>query len=340
MNSEKGKNKLYDSCFRISVYLIFWLLCFSQVCGQTHIHESSHMGARFAITVVHDNEQLAWQAIQEAEAEIERIENLISSWREHSQTSAINRAAGKEPVKVDKELYALIARAQKVAQLSGGAFDISYASMDKIWKFDGSMEKMPDSLSVAKSVAKIEHSKILLDPAAQTVFLAEAGMKIGFGAIGKGYAANRAKNLLKEKGIQSGMVNAGGDLIAWGTEEKGTPWRIAVADPSKKKQVLAWLEISDKSVVTSGDYERFVEFGGKRYAHIIDPRTGYPVQGLKSVTVICPDAELADALATTVFVLGKQKGLELIEKLRGIECLIITDENEMLTSKLLKLTYE
>ncbi|MEL6250388.1 MAG: FAD:protein FMN transferase [Bacteroidota bacterium] len=329
--------------FRRKSFLVLFFLSLSfGVKGQshTHIHESFHMGSPFAITVVHEEEQKAWEAIKAAEIEIERVEALISSWKESSQTSAINRAAGKNAVKVDPELFQLISRAQKVSELSAGAFDISYASMDRIWKFDGSMKTLPTEDAISISVAKIDFQKVILDQEQQSVFLQEEGMRIGFGAIGKGYAANRAKKILREMGMTAGMVNAGGDLIAWGREEDGSLWKIAVADPTKEKKVLAWLEVDDKAVVTSGDYERYVILEGKRYAHIIDPRTGWPVQGLKSVSIICPDAEIADALATTVFVLGKEKGLELVEKLRGIECIIITDENEIVTSSKLNLSHE
>lgn len=325
-------------------FLLFGLIIVSKLYvpaqDQTHVHLSSHMGSPFAITVVHPDAKKAWEAIEKAEKEIERIEALISSWRPTSQTSQINKHAGLKAVKVSEELFQLIYRAKKVSQLSQGAFDISYASMDRIWKFDGSMTKMPSPEAVARSVEKIGYEEIELMEAEKEVFLQRKGMKIGFGAMGKGYAANRAKAILQENGIHSGMVNAGGDLIAWGKEENGNAWRIAIADPTKQKTVLAWLELSDQAIVTSGDYERFVEIEGKRYAHIIDPRTGYPVQGIKSVSIICPDAELADALATSVFVMGKEKGLALVEKLQGIECLIITDENEIVTSKKLKLSYE
>lgn len=340
MNTRAQRHRTKSPFLRVSVPLCFILLFAPYLPAQTHIHESSHMGSRFAITVVHEDEKFAWKAITAAEAEIERIEALISSWRESSQTHAINQAAGTQSVQVDKELFNLISRAQKVSQLSQGAFDLSYASMDKLWKFDGSMKELPDSTAVAQSVARINYQDILLDKKHTAVMLRKSGMKIGFGAIGKGYAANRAKNLLQEMGIRSGMVNAGGDLTAWGTEEDGSPWKVAIADPTKKKPVLAWLDIKNQAVVTSGDYERFVDIAGKRYAHIIDPRTGYPVQGLKSVSIICPDAEIADAMATTVFVMGKEKGLALIDKLAGIECIIITDENEIVTSKHLNLSYE
>jgi len=135
-------------------------------------------------------------------------------------------------------------------------------------------------------------------------------MKIGFGAIGKGYAANQAKKIMKEMGITNGLINASGDLIGWGNQENGKPWQIAVTDPKDKKRNLGWLDINDMAVVTSGNYEKFVEFDGKRYSHIINPKTGYPAFGTKSVTIVCPDAELADALATAIFILGKKEGLD------------------------------
>ncbi|MFT4665584.1 MAG: thiamine biosynthesis lipoprotein [Polaribacter sp.] len=298
------------------------------------------MGSRFELTAVAENEHLAWAAINGGIKEIERIENLISSWDKNSQTSAINRNAGIRPVKVDEELYDLIFRATKVSNLTEGAFDISFASMDRIWKFDGSMQQMPEIETIEKARAKIDYQNIILDKETQTVFLKEEGMKIGFGAIGKGYAANRAKALMqKMTGIKGGVVNASGDLITWGLSNTPEGWVVNITNPKDKEVSLGWIQINDLSVVTSGDYERFVEFDGKRYAHIINPLTGYPTTGIKSVTLICPDAELADALATSIFVLGKEKGLKLVNLLQQTECLIITDEDEILISENLKFNY-
>lgn len=298
------------------------------------------MGSRFELTAVADNEQQAWDAINAGIKEIERIEALISSWNNKSQTSKINYNAGIRPVQVDKELYDLIFRTKKVSKLTNGAFDISFASMDKIWKFDGSMQQMPDDEIVQKAKANINYQNILLAPQKQSVFLKVAGMKIGFGAIGKGYAANRAKAIMQAMpGIKGGVVNASGDLATWGLSNTKEGWLINITNPKDKELALGWLQINGLAVVTSGDYERFVEFDGKRYAHIIDPRTGYPTTGIKSVTLICPDAELADALATAVFVLGKEKGLDLVNRLQKTECLVVTDEDEILTSNNLKLNY-
>ncbi|WP_299700420.1 FAD:protein FMN transferase [uncultured Pontibacter sp.] len=297
------------------------------------------MGTRFELVAVSEDEQLANQAIEAGIKEIQRIEALISEWQPTSQTSAINRSAGGMPVPVDEELYELIRRSLRISELTGGAFDITWAAADKVWKFDGSMTAMPDSQAVANSIRHIGYQKIQLIPETHSVYLKEQGMKIGFGAIGKGYAANKARDLMRSMGIKSGVVNAAGDLITWGKQADGQLWYIGIADPADKEKVFSWLTADHTAVVTSGSYEKYAEIDGKRYAHIIDPRTGYPVTGLKSVTIVCPDAELADALATAVFVLGKEEGLYLVNQLKGVECLMVTDENEMVPSDNLHLHF-
>jgi len=291
------------------------------------------------MTAVSTDEKKADLAITAGIEEIKRIEQLISSWDNNSQTSEIIRNAGIHPVKVDRELFNLIRRSIKISNLTHGAFDISYASMDKIWKFDGSMKVMPDSASIRASVAKINYKNIILNDSDTTVFLEEKGMKIGFGAIGKGYAANKALEIMSKMDLDGALVNASGDLISWGKDEGGKDWKIGISNPKQKDKIFSWLSIGETAVVTSGNYEKYVLFNGKRYSHIIDPRTGYPVKGLSSVTIICPNAELADALATSVFVLGKQNGLDLINQLNGVECILVTDNQKMITSSNIKLDY-
>jgi len=297
------------------------------------------MGVRYEITAVSEDELLARQSIEEAILEIKRIEDLISSWDQHSETSAINRNAGIQPVKVAQELFDLIVRSKKVSALTHGVFDISFASVDQIWKFDGSQTTIPTKEKIAASVSKINYQNIILDAEKSTVFLKEKGMKIGFGAIGKGYAANKAKAKMEALGIKNGVVNAGGDLITWGKMENAGDWSIGIANPKEKDKVMGWLMINDLAVVTSGNYEKFFIANGIKYSHIINPTTGYPASGTKSVTIICKDAELSDALATSVFILGAQKGIELIDQLKNIECLVVTDEDKLETSKGLKLNY-
>ncbi|MGO3708302.1 FAD:protein FMN transferase [Mesonia hippocampi] len=291
------------------------------------------MGSRFDITVVANDSIKANKYIDTAIAEISRIEKLISSWDDNSQTSEINRNAGIKPVKVDKELFDLIERAIAISKLTDGAFDISYASMDKIWKFDGSMAKMPSKEEITASVEKVGYQNIVLDKMNSTIFLKLEGMKIGFGAIGKGYAADMAKNLLISKGVPSGIINASGDMNTWGKQPNGNEWKVAITNPMDKNKVFALLPITNGAVVTSGNYEKYVNFNGKRYTHIIDPRTGYPSTGIISVTVFAPKAELADALATSVFVMGKEAGLDRINQLPKIECIIIDDKGNITKSK-------
>jgi thiamine biosynthesis lipoprotein len=249
------------------------------------------MGSRFDISVVANDTLKASYYINLAVEEITRIEKLISSWDPNSQTSEIIRNAGIQPVKVDKELFDLIERAIAISKLTDGAFDISYASMDKIWKFDGSMKTMPSSKTIAESVAKVGYNNIILDKENQTVFLKLKGMKIGFGAIGKGYAADKAKALLISEGVVAGIINASGDMNTWGKQPNGDDWKVAITNPLNKNNAFALLPISNIAVVTSGDYEKYVNFNGKRYSHIIDPRTGYPATEIISVSVFDPKAE-------------------------------------------------
>ena len=291
------------------------------------------MGSRFDITVVAKDPVEANKYIDLAINEITRIEQLISSWDPKSQTSEINRNAGIKPVKVDSELFDLIQRGIGISKLTDGAFDISYASMDKIWKFDGSMTEMPSTDSIKASVSKVGYRNIILDKENNTVFLKLKGMKIGFGAIGKGYAADKAKNLLISKGLVAGIINASGDMNTWGKQPDGSEWKVAITNPMDKNKVFALLPINNGAVVTSGNYEKYVTFNDVRYTHIIDPRTGYPATGIISVTVFAPKAELADALATSVFVMGIEVGLNRIEQLPQVECIIIDENGHITTSK-------
>ena len=312
------------------LFLITVHLCSAQ---ETFKRTLKLMGSRFDITVVAKDSLEGKKFIKMAVDEIERIENLISSWDENSQTSKINRNSGIKPVEVDLELFQLIERAIAISHLTDGAFDISYASMDKIWKFDGSMKEMPSEDEIKASVEKVGFKNIILDKSKNTVFLKLKGMKIGFGAIGKGYAADKAKELLMSKGVTAGIINASGDMNTWGKQPNGSDWKVAITNPLNKNKAFALLPINNSAVVTSGNYEKFVNFNGIRYSHIIDPRTGYPSSGIISVTVFAPKAELADALATSVFVMGKDTGLDRINQLPNIECIIIDDKGNIIKSK-------
>jgi len=295
------------------------------------------MGSSFEIIVVEKDSTKANVSIDLAIKEISRIEKLISSWDSASQTSEIIRNAGIRPVKVDLELIQLIERSKRISELTDGAFDISYASMDKLWKFDGSMTELPTETEMTNSVARVGFENIIINKENQTVFLKNKGMKIGFGAIGKGYAADKAKELLILRGVKAGIINASGDMNTWGKQPNGDEWDIAITNPLNKNKAFAILPISNHAVVTSGNYEKYVVFDGIRYTHIIDPRSGYPATGIISVTVFAPKAEIADALATSIFVMGTEVGIDRVNQLAQIECIIIDNDGNIHKSQHIKI---
>ncbi|MCF6307142.1 MAG: FAD:protein FMN transferase [Flavobacteriaceae bacterium] len=318
----------------IVCFLMFSVVGFSQ---QNFKKTLKLMGSRFDITVVANSENQGNQYIDLAVSEIARIEKVISSWDPNSQTSEINRNAGIKPVKVSEELFNLIERSLAISKLTNGAFDISYASMDRIWKFDGSMKIMPSEENIKESVSKVGYKNIILNKENQTVFLKLKGMKIGFGAIGKGYAADKAKALLLNNGVKAGIINASGDLSAWGKQADGKNWMVAITNPLNKAKAFSWFPIDNAAVVTSGNYEKYVQFNGVRYSHIIDPRTGYPSTGIISVSIFTKNAELADAISTSIFVMGVKTGLDFINQLKGVECIIVDEANKVHSSKNIKL---
>lgn len=295
------------------------------------------MGGRFDITIVAKDSLSAEQNIDEVIAEITRIENLISDWKSTSQVSEVNQNAGIRPVKVDREVFELTQRAIQFSEITNGSFDISFAAMDRIWKFDGSMTEMPSVEAIKKSVEKVGYKNIVLDSLNATIFLKLKGMKIGFGALGEGYATNKCQEMMIAKGIQSGIVNGSGDMSTWGNQPNGKPWNIGITNPFHPDKLLAIVPLKQEAVTTSGSYEKFVVFDGKRYSHIINPATGYPATGLCSVTVFGPNAETANGLSTSLMVLGKTAGLFLIDKYPDYSCLMITDNGKVVKSKNFKI---
>ena len=295
--------------------------------------KQSLLGSPFEITVVAKDSVQGNLFSDLAIAEVKRIENLISDWIPTSQISKVNQNAGVVPVKVDKEVYDLVDRATKISKLTSGAFDISYASMDRIWKFDGSMKEMPTEEAIRKSVEKVGYQNIILNSKDTTIFLKNKGMKLGLGGIGQGYIADKIKVLLQEKGCNSGLVNVSGDINTWGKQPNGNLWTVGIVNPMNKNKVFATFPLDDSAVETSGSYEKYVTFNGKRYSHIIDPRTGYPATGIISVSVFAKQTELADALATGIFVMGVEVGLDLVNQLKGIGCIIVDDKGGIHVSK-------
>jgi thiamine biosynthesis lipoprotein len=292
------------------------------------------MGNRFDLGVVGDDEVKANQALEKAIVEIKRIEALLSTYQANSQINQVNSNAGISPVKVDEEVFNLVERAQRISELTQGAFDLSYGSLDKsFWNFDQKMKQLPSKELARNAVHLINFKNILLDRVNETIFLVKKGMRIGFGGIGKGYAADQAKKILVNEGFNNGVVNASGDMCAWGKRVDGEDWTVGISNPDFPRDILSEFSLNDSAVATSGNYEKFVLIDGQKYSHTIHPKTGFPIHGIKSVTVFAPFAELADALTTPMAVMGVEVGLHLMNQMKGVACIIIDDANQVFSTK-------
>lgn len=288
------------------------------------------MGGRFDITIVDRDSASAQQNIDKVIAEITRIEMLISDWKPNSEISQVNQNAGIKPVKVSREVFDLTKRAIKLSEKTRGAFDISFAALDKVWKFDGSMTKMPTPDEIAKSVAKVGYKNIVLDSVNSTIFLKLSGMKIGFGALGEGYATDMSRKLMIDLGVKAGIINGSGDMSTWGTQPNGKEWVIGLTNPFDTSKLLGTINLTDGAVTTSGSYEKFVVFDNKRYSHIINPVTGMPSSGLISVTIVGSNAEIANGISTSIMVLGKRDGRKFLKQFDGYSGILITDRGRII----------
>jgi thiamine biosynthesis lipoprotein len=291
------------------------------------------MGNNFEISIVAHDELWAYDKIDLAVMEIQRIESVLTTYNDQSETNQINLNAGIKPVNVSMETIQLIQRSIRISEITQGAFDISYGSVDKtLWNFDTTMQSLPDTATAKKMVRLINYRNIIVNTEDCTVYLREKGMRIGFGGIGKGYAAERAKYILKKAGVEAGIVNASGDLTTWGNQPDGTAWTIGIVHPNFANTIFSYMNVTDMAVATSGNYEKFIMIGGKKFSHTINPKTGLPVTGIKSVTIISPNAEIADAMATPVTIMGIEAGLAMINQIKQIEAIMIDDNNQLYTS--------
>ncbi|HXB95367.1 MAG TPA: FAD:protein FMN transferase, partial [Puia sp.] len=280
------------------------------------------MGCDFELIVVTEREPDAVPLLEEGVAEIQRIERLLTTFDEASQTSLLNRHAGGNPVTVAAELHQLIQRCLHLSALTQGAFDITAGALTALYRFKERIPQLPSRERLAETMTRVGHRHIHLFDG-DRITLARKGMRISFDGIGKGYAADRVRSLWKARGVESGVINASGDLTAWGQQPDGEPWKIGIADPRHPSVPLFWLPVANASVATSGNYEQYFDIGGVRHSHNIDPRTGMPVTRIKSVTIVSPSAELSDALATAVTVMGKASGLHLVDQLPDTYAIVI-----------------
>ena len=294
------------------------------------------MGSDFELIATAIDVSAANTFLEQGISEIKRLETLLTEFSNTSQTAAINNNAGLEEVKVDAEVYELIKRCKNISALTQGAFDISAGALKRLYNFKNAAFKMPDRKTILQTLKTVGYKKIELRDN-NKIYLQAKDMHIGFGAVGKGYAADKVKSLWQSAGMTSGVINASGDLTVWGNQPDGLPWKVGIADPDNKDNILLWLPVSNASVATSGNYEQYFDLDGIRYSHNIDPRTGLPARFIKSVTIVSPSAELSDALATAVTIMGKEVGLDFINQLPNVHCIIIDANNKISYSKKIKI---
>lgn len=296
------------------------------------------MGTNFKLGVIARNVMDADHFLEMGISEIKRIENLISEFLPDSDTTKINKYAISDSVIIEKECFDLIQRSNAISKLTNGDFDITVSPLKNIYQFKNSDFEMPDQDIINDTLKSVGYTFLNLNKKNLSVKFIKKNMKISFAAIGKGYASDMVKKLWKENGVLSGYINASGDLNAFGNKPDGKKWKIAIGNPDQKDHALLFVPLDNASVATSGDAEQHFFWKGIRYSHNINPHSGMPLKGIKSVTVFSPGAELSDALATAVYVKGIVRGLDFINQLPNSHCIIICDKNKIYFSK--NLQYE
>jgi thiamine biosynthesis lipoprotein len=304
-----------------------------------HLLERTYpsMGAQAQFTAWTSDEPTTLEAFKEGHAELERLEAMMSNWRPASEISRLNDAAGREAVPVSTEMIEVLRAAHDAGDWTHGGFDITFAALADVWKFDHDQDNhIPSADQIKARLPLVDYRALKIDAAARTASLARKGMRAHLGGIGKGYAIDRVATIFRSRGLRNFMIQFGGDLYVAGTRGP-RPWHLAIQDPrGPTGDYFAAIEISDSSFSTSGDYERFFMRDGRRYHHIIDPRTGQPARGCRSVTIVAKNATVADALSTGVFVMGPVEGMALIEQLPDVEGVIVSSGNQVLVSSGLK----
>jgi thiamine biosynthesis lipoprotein len=303
--------------------------------------EGKAMGTHLAFTAYTTqaiDEAGVHRAFDAAIAEIQRIEALMTTWRPDAELSRVNAAAGKSPVAVSQETFDVVKEAIHASEISEGAFDITFESLHGLWKFDEDLDPHPPTEAQIKAkLANVGYRHVKLDAEKRTIYLDREGTKISLGGIAKGYAVDKAARVLKDAGLTAFFVQAGGDLFTSGRKPDGSEWSAGIRDPrGPEGSYFAMVPVSDHAFSTAGDYERSYVLDGKRYHHIIDPKTGRPATASRSVTVWAPTAFLADEIDDAVFILGPDKGMKLVESIDGVGAVIVDAKNNVHVSKRLE----
>ena len=291
------------------------------------------MGSELHLTAWTADEAAAADAFEAVFAEFDRLDGLMSVWREGSEIVRLNAAAGVSPVPVSRDVQEVLVDARRISEWTGGKFDVTFGALSGLWKFDHDQDgTVPSHADVLAKLPLIDYEKLIIDQTAGTAFLTQKGMRAHLGGIGKGYAVDRGVAILRERGLRDFMIQSGGDMYVAGSRGD-RPWRVGIRDPrGAADSSFAALDLTDAAMSTSGDYERFCMKDGKRYHHIIDPDVGEPAKGSRSVTIVAVRSVLADGLSTGVFLVGPDTGMALIERLPGVEGVIVTAKNNVLVS--------
>jgi len=288
------------------------------------------MGTRCSVELWADDEARGRELVAEILAEYRRIDSAMSTYKPDSEISRVNARAAEAPMAISAELFGLVERSLELSAASGGAFDITYDSVGYLYDFRA--HQRPTDIEIAEHLGAVDYRHVVLDRAERSIFFKTAGVRINLGGIAKGYVVERAAAMLRERGVQHALLNAGGDTRVIG-DRRGQPWIVGIRHPRVADEVVTRLPLVDEAISTSGDYERYFEENGHRYHHIINPATGRPTEGILTVTVIGPDGTMTDGLDTAIFVLGVDKGLELIESYPEYETIIVDAAGKVSYSK-------
>jgi len=298
-------------------------------CSRTRTVQKTEtiMGTDVTVTVVARSTGEGEAAIEAGMAELRRLDAMMSLYKDTSEITKVNLAAGKEPVKVSPEMIEVVEQAAEISRLSDGVFDVTIGPLVVLWQMRLKEGKVPTNDEIARVRPLVNYRNIVVDKKASTIFLKKTGMIMDFGGM-KGYTADRVVDLFRKRGIKDAIIAVAGDIWVLGHRDDGSPWRVGVQHPREHDKTLSVLDLSDKYVSTSGDYERFVIKEKKRYHHIIDPRTGKPSTGVISVTLVGDKGALIDPLAKVPFILGPEEGMKIVKKL-GAEAIIVDEEGKV-----------
>jgi thiamine biosynthesis lipoprotein len=288
------------------------------------------MGTRCAVELWSDDPVAGEAAIASVFDDMKRIDHLMSTWKEDTEISLVNREGGKHPVKISQELFSLLQVSVNYSELTHGAFDITYASVGYLYDFKKGVH--PTEAAIAKALPGINWRHMILDPKKTTVFFTRPGMRIDLGGIAKGYSVDRGIEILQKQGITRAMVNAGGDTRIIG-DRFGKPWVVGIRDPDHENKMFLRMPLSNTAFSTSGDYERYFDEDGKRFHHIIDPKTGDSARKCRSVTIISGNATRTDALTKSVFIMGPEEGIKFIDTLPDVDAVAVAPDGKVFYSK-------